>query len=240
MLKFCLTVDCEKLISFKQGNPRWSFYNRFKGRINSMIKHIRYNEQGFKIFYEEIKKQKFPCTFMLTGKLFNPVEKLSFIEWGYHSYNHLPLTLLSDEKIRREVNNIFQVNSMTPPLWMVEDVKNPKRVFEILKENGYKNIVYKGKDDGIKCMHYFDVKSPEIRSGIKCVHLSNCFEGNFSNHKIKLIKRDILKNLDKEGVYVLSTHDFTHKNTKNLKSIIFFVKELEKEGKLKIINLKDA
>ena len=35
MLKVCLVFDCEGFISFKQGNPRWNFYERIKGKINN-------------------------------------------------------------------------------------------------------------------------------------------------------------------------------------------------------------
>tara|TARA_Y100000034_G_C6806357_1_gene362102 strand:- start:249 stop:782 length:534 start_codon:yes stop_codon:yes gene_type:complete len=177
---------------------------------------------------------------MLVGKLFSPLENLDFIEYGYHTFNHLPLTLISDERIEKEVENIYKVKSITPPLWMVEDIKNPSRVFNILKKQGYQNIVYKGKDDGTKCFHKLSIKNPEKRFGIKCVFLSNYFEGNsFKGHILKL-KKQILKNLNQDVVYLLTTHDFTHKNLKNLKTIIYFIRKLEKENKLKNVNLKNA
>src|SRR4030042_4890109 len=128
MLKFCLTVDCEKFIGFKQGNPRWGFVEKIKGNINNLIKRIRYNEKGFDLFYEEIKKQKFPCAFMLVGGLFNPIKELNFIEWGYHTLNHLPFTLIPDEKIENEVKNIYKAKSITPPLWMVEEDRKSTRL----------------------------------------------------------------------------------------------------------------
>lgn len=240
MLKFCLTIDCERFISFKQGNPRWGKIDILKGKINSLLKTFRYNKEGFELLYKEIIKQRFPTTFMLTGRLFKPLEKSNFIEWGYHTYNHKPLTLLKDEAIEIEVNNIYNLESITPPLWMVEDINNPDRVFKILKKNGYKNIVYKGKDDGIKCLHYLDIKKSENKHGIKCVHLSNCFEGNWSKKRIDKIKEDIVKNIGKDATYVLSTHDFTHKNTRNLREIIIFIRKLEQNKKIKVVKIKDA
>lgn len=240
MLKFCLTVDCEKFIGFKLGNPRWNFIGKIKGKINSLIKKFRYNERGFDLVYEEIKKQRFPCTFMLVGSLFKPIEKLRFIEYGYHTLNHLPLTLISDDKIEKEVKNIYKAKSITPPLWMVEDIKNPFRVFRILKKQGYQNIVYKGKDNGIECFHKLAIKKPEKRFGINCVYLSNCFEGHYSHEYIKNIKSQILDNLEKDAVYLLSTHDFSHKNIRNLREIIIFIKNLEKQGKIKSIKLNQT
>tara|TARA_Y100000310_G_scaffold338921_1_gene429957 strand:- start:2296 stop:3018 length:723 start_codon:yes stop_codon:yes gene_type:complete len=240
MLKFCLTVDCEKFISLKQINPRWNNLDRLKGKINNLIKNLRYNENGFNLIYNEIKNQKFPCTLMLVGKLFRPLEKFEFIEYGYHSFNHIPLTLISNKRIEEEIKNIYNVKSITPPLWMIEDVRNPERVFKILKKHGYKNIVYKGQDKGTGHSHKLSIRKPEKRFGIRCVYLSNCFEGNSSKKHIQEIKKQILNNLDKEVVYLLSTHDFTHKNLKNLKNLIYFIKKLENQRKIKPINLKNV
>jgi hypothetical protein len=70
MLKFCLCVDTEKFISFRQGNPEWNSFEKFKGGINNLIKKFRYNENGFSIVYKTALSQQFPITFMLVGKLF--------------------------------------------------------------------------------------------------------------------------------------------------------------------------
>jgi len=240
MLKFCLTVDCEGLISFKQGNPEWGIWGNFKFCINKSIKNFRYNKNGFWLFYNEIKNKKFPCTFMLVGKLFKPVEYLDFIEWGYHTYNHVPLNLISNENIEKEVRNIYNVQSITTPMWRVEDVENPERIFNILKKSGYENTVYHGRVKKEKTFYKKFVKKPEIRFGIKCVHVSNYFEGNWNKEKINKVKKDILKNINKDAVYLLTTHDFTHRNLRNLKEIIRFVNKLEKIGKIKIVNLGKA
>jgi len=240
MLKFCLTIDCEGYTMFRQGNPEYTLLQNFKFYINNLIKNFRYNERGFWIFYNEIKKQKFPCTFMLVGRLFRPVEDLEFVEWGYHTYNHLPLIFLSNENIEKETENIFNVESITAPMWRVEEIRDPSRIFNILKKQRYKNTVYHGKNKGVKSFFRKSIRKPEKRFGIKCVYVSNYFEGNWNRKRIIEIKRDILRNLNKEGVYLLSTHDFTHKNSKNLKEIISFVKKLEDRGKIKAVRLKDV
>jgi hypothetical protein len=46
-----------------------------------------------------------------------------------------------------------------------------------------------------------------------------------------------MKNLDNKGVYLLTTHEFTHRNNKNLLNLIHFLKELEKQKKIKILRL---
>lgn len=237
MLKICLTIDCESYISFKQGNPEWNKYTKFKGKINNLIKNFRYNKNGFWVFYNEIKKQKFPCTFMLVGKIFKPVEDLKFVEWGYHTFDHIPLNLISNENIKKQVKNIYNVKSFTAPMWRVEDIRDPKKIFELLKKQGYKNTVYHGKCYKEKTFYKKQLKNPETRFGIKCFHVSNYFEGNWNKKKINNLKKHILKNLNKEAYYILTTHDFTHKNPKNLRTIINFLKKLHSQGKVEIMTL---
>jgi len=241
MLKFCLSIDCERFISFKQGNPEWSKFQKIKGRINNLIKNLRYNKNGFELVFNEIEKQGFKSNFMIVGRLFKPKDS-KFIEWGYHSLDHLPLTLLSNEKIEEQVKNIYDLVSFTPPMWRVEDLKNPDpgRIFRLLKKEGYKYIVYMGINQGIKSFYNKKITKPIKKYGLKCIYVSNYLEGNFSKRQIKNIKKEILRNLDKDTVYLLSTHDFTHRNIKKLREIINFVKRLEKDKKIKIINLKDA
>jgi peptidoglycan/xylan/chitin deacetylase (PgdA/CDA1 family) len=177
---------------------------------------------------------------MLVGNLFKPIEDLEFVEWGYHTYNHLPLIFLSEKRVLEEVKNRYELKSITAPMWRIEDTKDPSRIFNILKKEGYKNTVFHGVNKGIRSFFHKEVRTPENKFGIKCVHVSNYFEGNWNKKKINEVKRDILKNLDTEGVYLLTTHDFTHKNTNNLKELIYFVRRLEKEKRLNIVKLNEA
>lgn len=239
MLKFCMTIDCERFTSFSQGNPEWGFWGKFKFFINKRLRNIRYNEKGFEIFYKTILDEKFPCTFMLVGKLFRPIEEKEFIEWGYHTYNHLPLNLIREEKLKEEVRNILHCKSITGPMWRIEDIRNPDRIFKELKNHGYENTVYHGVCNKNKTVYTKRVVPPEMRYGIRCFWVSNYFEGNWSKKRMRNIEKDILRNIHSEGVYLLTTHDFTHKNTENLKRIIWFVRKLEEEGKLKIIKMGD-
>jgi hypothetical protein len=239
MLKFALTVDCERFISFKQGNPRWNKFEKFKGLINNWIKNLRYNSKGFELIKETVEKEKFPCTMMLVGDLFEKPEKNKYIEWGYHTLNHAPLTLIDDKKVEKEVENKWKLKSITAPMWMIEDIKNPLRVFKILKKEGYTHTVYRGKNNRINHSHYNTITKPVKKEGITCVHVSGFLEGNFSKEKIARIKEDILENINQEGIFLLTTHDFTHKNNKNLLEIMSFVKRLETKKKIKIRKLGD-
>ncbi len=239
MLKVVLTIDCEKFTSFKQGNPRWNKLEKLKGKINNLLKNFRYNKDGFEIVYNTLVNEKFPSTLMIVGNLFSPIKSPKFIEWGYHTLNHLPLTLVNDEVLKKEVKNKYDLKSITAPMWMIEDRKNPLRIFKILKKQKYTHCVYRGENRGIEHFHYNAVKKPIKKNGITCVHVSNFLEGNFSKKKIVKIKEDIIKHLEEEKIYLLTTHDFSYRNNKNLLEIVRFLKKLEKNKKIKIIRLKD-
>ena len=240
MLKFWLVVDTEKFISFKQGNPRWNSFERLKGRINGMIKNFRYNESGFDIVYDTILKQKFSTTFMLVGSLFKPIKSPKFIEWGYHTYNHLPLTLVSDETVKEQIKNIYKAESFSPPLWMVEDIRNQNRIFNFLEKENYKGIIYKGVDYGLKHKHSLSIEKPKRRGKLKLIHVSNTFEGNSSKEHMTNLFKEIKNNSDKDAIYCLCTHDFTHRNNRNLLKLINFLRLLESHNKIKIVNVKNA
>jgi hypothetical protein len=238
MLKVCIIVDVEEFLSLKQGNPRWNKFQRFKGRINNIIKNFRYDKKGFDKIYDLILKERFPISFMLVGSLFKPREKEKFIDYGYHTLNHLPLTLINNEKLKREIKNIFNCVGFSPPLWMIEDVKNPDRVFNALKKEKYNIVVYRGIDDGIKYCHYDSIKPLVDRNGIFCLHKSNDFQGNSSRKKMLSIFKDIGKNKDKNAVYCITTHDFVHKNLNNFKWIIKVLKNMQDKKMIKIVNMK--
>ena len=172
MLKVCLTIDCEKFISFKQGNPKWGSFERLKGKVNNLIKNIRYNKNGFEVVCKTLVKENFPATMMLVGSLFPKQEPVKNIEWGYHTLNHLPLTLINDESLQQEVKNIYRAKSFSAPMWMIEDIKAPSRIFSLLKKQGYTHAVYDGENDGIKSFHYRAIKMPCKKEGIVCIHLS--------------------------------------------------------------------
>lgn len=225
-LRFCLTVDVEDFISFKQINPMWNFFDRFKGKINTLIKDFRYNKKGFNKVYKIIVKNKFPCSFMLVGSMFKPRDNYEFIDWGYHGYKHLPFTKINDTKLKTELKNKFNAVSITAPLWLVEDQKNPKRIYQMIKKEDYKICVCRKPE--------FLVTDINIKYGITRIYLSGCFEGNSSKKHMVNLFEDIKKNINKDGIYCLSTHDFTHRNTKNLERVIKFIKE----NRIESVNLR--
>jgi hypothetical protein len=238
MLRVCIVVDVEGFISFKQGNPSWNFWQKFKGTINNLIKNFRYDKDGFEKIYCLVVKEKFPCSFMLVGRLFKPKQSPSFIEWGYHTLNHKPLTLISDSELRQEIKNIYNAESFSAPMWMIEDTKNPKRIFEVLKKEKYKIAVYRGTSDKEKNRHTSQISKPINKYGIKCVYTSNWFEGE-RRHKIREILKEVMQNSEKDAVYCLTTHDFSNKNLENFKMLIAKLKEMEEKGMIKLVNLAE-
>lgn len=238
MLKVCIVVDVEGFLSFKQGNPSWSLFEKFKGLINNLIRYTRYDKNGFDRIYGLVRKYKFPASFMLVGSLFKPKSgSLDYIDWGYHTLNHKPLTLISDYELKEEIKNIYNAVSFSAPMWMIEDVNNPERIFKALKEEGYKIAVYKGKNNGIKSMQQSQISDTTKKGGIKCVYQSNWFDGE-RKYKIKGILRDIINNTEKRAVYCITTHDFSNKNLENFEILIKKLKEMEDKGMIKIVNLK--
>ena len=238
MLKVVLTVDVEGFISFSQGNPKWNYFEKFKGFINSVIKNYRYNQEGFKKVYKTIVREQFPITFMLVGSQHTPKTKYPFIDYGYHTLNHQPLTLISDNQLKKELKNIYNSVSITAPMWMVEDNNNPERIYQEMLQQGYRITVYRGTNNGLKHHHCNVISNIENKSGMNCVRVSACFEGNSPQEHIKNILLDIKNNFNNDAVYLLSTHDFTHRNTYNLKQIIKHLKKWQSEGLIEVKNLR--
>ncbi|MFH0831799.1 MAG: hypothetical protein V1886_02965 [archaeon] len=233
MLDVCVVVDVEGFISFRQGNPSWNLWQKFKGKINNLIKGIRYDKNGFEKIYKLTIKKKFPCSFMLVGSLFKPKHNAPrFIDFGYHTLNHKPLTLISDSEMHREIKNISGAKSFSAPMWMIEDAKEPGRIFRALRKEKYKIAVYRGKND----KHESQISKPIIKYGIKCVYTSNWFDGE-RDFKVMEILNEIVQNSGKNAVYCITTHDFSNKKMKNFQVLISKLKEMEKKGIIKIKNL---
>lgn len=237
MLKVCMVVDAEDFLSFKQGNPSWNSWQKFKGRINSLIKYIRYDKKGFERIYNLVTRERFPTSFMLVGSLFKPVQgSPGFIDWGYHTLNHKPLTLISDSELKEEVKNIHKATSFSAPMWMIEDAKNPGRVFKELKKQGYKITIYRGQSKGISNIHESRISKPIIKHGMTCVYTTDWFHSE-TRKRIGKIIREIASNAERDAVYCITTHDFSNKSLKNFEFLIKKLKEMESKGMIKIKNL---
>lgn len=237
MLKVCIVVDVEDFVSFKQGNPSWNGWQKFKGAINNLIKSFRYDAQGFEKIYALVCRYKFPVSFMLVGSIFKPKAKSQkFIDFGYHTLNHKPLTLISDSELKKETKNIYNAKSFSAPMWMIEDARNPARIFRALKKRSYKIAVYRGMNKDTENMQKSGILPIMKKYGIKCVYTSNWFDGE-RGYKVKEILKEIVQHSEKDAVYCITTHDFSNKNLRNFELLIKKLKEMENNGMIGIVNL---
>jgi hypothetical protein len=243
MLKVCIVVDVEDFISFRRKNPEWTWWQNLKLKINSLLAPIRYERQGYEKIYSLVVKESFPISFMLVGSLFRPKEKKSFIDYGYHTWNHLPLTYINNARVEREVKNIYGCKTFSPPMELIEDPKTPGRILKALKKEGYRICVWAGPTIRDEKEKLVIIKEPRkkiaspARNYIKCVYVSNSFEGTSSLEHLRSIINEVKKNSKKNAVYCLVTHDFRHKNLKNIWYLMQELKKLQEMGKIKIVNL---
>lgn len=241
MLKVCVVVDVEGFISLRQANPMWGSWEKIKSKMNYLLRNLRYDKNSYYKMYDLVVKYKFPISFMLVGSSFKPLKKEGFIDFGYHSLNHKPLTLINDKELEKEVKNIFNAVSFSPPIWLIEDVKNPQRIFRALNKESYKITTYRGKVRGIipeaKSIKK-GIFKPIKKYGMKAVYVSNAFSGE-SITDIKKILREIKANCKKNAVYCVTTHDFSNKNTKNFEYLIKELIEMEKNKMIMIKNLRE-
>lgn len=179
---------------------------------------------------------------MLVGSLFKPKAGKGFIDYGYHTLNHKPLTYISDTEAKGEIRSIYNAKSFSAPLNLVDDPLKPGRVLKMLKEEGYKIVVWAGptiRDKNGKVVILPErkkISKPVAAGGIKCVYISNAFNDNFSIKQMEGIINEIKENAKKNAVYCIKTHDFCNKKTTNLEYIL---RELSKLRDKRIISLKN-
>lgn len=244
MLKVCLVVDVEGFISFRQKNPEWTAYQNLKKIAVYLLRNLLYDGKGYEKIYNVVCSYKLPASFMLVGKFFKPKETKNFVEYGYHSYSHKPLTYSSDETARREVKNIYNAVSFSAPMNLIEDPLSPGRILRMLKKEGYKIALWGGPTIRDKYGKIVvvpprkSIRNPVKVEGIKCIYISEFFDGRTSPEKIESIIREIEKNSKKDAVYCLTTHDFSNKNLENFKEVAKRLVEMKDSSKIKLITLK--
>jgi len=166
------------------------------------------------------------------GDILEKERNNKLFEFGIHAFSHEAMTLESPETIDSIISSaIKSANSIgiSPkscafPFEMTSDVNDPERVFNSVRKHGLKKVFYSGQDDGLKIKRYMDIKNPINENGLEKIWISSYFEGTSSKRYMKKIMREILKNREKDATYCLVTHDYTHKNTLNLKAILKFLK----------------
>jgi len=165
-------------------------------------------------------------------------------DFGLHAFSHEALTLESKSTVNSIVkagvlaaeSRGVKIKSFACPFELTEDEKDPNKVFDVLKENKIKRIFYAGKDLGLIKKRNMDIKKPEKDKNLEKIWISGYFEGTSNKEYLKRIIKSIKENYNKDAVYCLVTHDFTHKNTKNVRFMLNEIKKMESENLIKIIN----
>lgn len=183
---------------------------------------------------------------LYAGDFIEKEMKVPFFDLGLHAFAHESLTLEKKETVKESIESAVKASksigikpiSFGAPFNMIEDSRDPKRIYSILKKSGIRIIRYAGTEEGLRQNHFVAIKKPFKIGGLTAIHVSHYFEGNSSLNHIKKIIKEIKEASNKDVIYCLNTHDFTHKDTRNLQIIINKVLELEQEGKLKIVSMK--
>lgn len=179
------------------------------------------------------------------GEFIEREMKVPYFDLGLHAFSHEALTLESKETVESCIRaavkaaNSLKIKpvSFGAPFNMTEDVNELEKVYASLKKNGLKIVRVVGKEDIFKSYHKVSIKPLFKRCGLEAIHVSHYFEGNSSLTLINKILNDIKNSLGKNVVYCLCTHDFTHKNTRNLSAIMQEVLKLQDDNRIKIANM---
>lgn len=231
-MKVALVCDVEGLLFLDQGNPSYTGIDKLKFEVNKrLLAPFRYTENGYDIIYDFCVKNKLPITMNLVLSKYKPKPNTpKWIEFGSHTWNHKPLTVCSEDVLKEELKNPHEMVSLTPPMWLIHDFNFKKtiEVHDILKENGFKIYTTRGSSDGYTSFHYDFATIPSSFLGMRCVNISICYD---KLSQLNKLKRDLKfynrHYFDKDTVYVISTHDFVHKDTKKLEALYDVIKHHE-------------
>lgn len=169
------------------------------------------------------------------GDIIEKEKNNPLFKFGLHGFAHEALTLEPKETISAIIksgiaaaNKIgVNITSFASPFELIEDESDPNKIFDVLKENKIKRVFYSGTDIGLIKKRHFDIRKPIIKNGLEKIWISNYFEGTSSKNHIKKIINEIYRNRNKDAVYCLVTHDFTHKNQKNINLILSAIKKIQ-------------
>jgi len=129
--------------------------------------------------------------------------------------------------------------SYAGPWSFTEEIKEPKKIYNLLKKHKFRIVAYTGVDNYKEPFHTTLIKDKFKKYGLTLINVSADIEGTSSIKDVDKILSDIKTNLNKNVVYLLTTHDITHKNIKNISIIIDKVLEYKKDNLLEIKNMSD-
>jgi hypothetical protein len=238
-MRICLCVDVETK-KFLTPAPQFDIKDRAIWELNK-LRRYRYADSldGFANLVEVLKALQVPATFFVVEQLKSQAAQIHqnnpLFDIGSHSYSHQALTLLDDNALINELNQCTGV-SFGAPSNMIEDVNYPNRVIGMLIKRGFKIIRWCGVENGKQQSHKDGVSHVFKRQGILAVQGSMYFEGTSDdNHMTKVLYAiEGSKNLSDDYIFVLSTHDFSHRNTNNLFYLLNLIRT-----QFKFVNLVD-
>lgn len=224
-IKIALVCDVEGLLFLEQGNPSYKGIQKLKFAVNKhLLAPQRYTKKGYETVHYFCYEKKLPITFMITLNLFKPMRmEHDWIEFGSHTWNHKPLTLCNQKELNKELHNPYDMVSITPPMWLTEEGKRNNYIFDNIYTNGFKVCTYRGisKDNKAELLY---CREPIDRGKLKVVYVSAVYD---KESHLKKIKEDLKKNYSEDSIYLISTHDFVHKDTKKLEKLYEVIKNFK-------------
>ena len=177
------------------------------------------------------------------GDIIEKEKENSLFRFGLHAFSHEALTLESSEIIDSIISSGMQAaksigikpNSFAAPFELTQDISDPNKIFSVLRKYKIKKVFFAGADKGLTKLRKMQIASPTVEDKLEKVRISNYFEGTSSRKYLKNILSEIRKNKGQGKTYCLVTHDFTHKNTKNLDFIMSNLKNMERAGEIEIV-----
>lgn len=159
------------------------------------------------------------------------MKSVPFFEFGLHGFAHEALTLEKKEVVEEIIKEGIisaskvgvKITSFAAPFNMIEDIKEPNKIFNILKKYKIKNIQYAGKDDGLKSLHGFHSGGIKKKKGLILYGVDFSLDGTDDYKKIKEVIKQIRNS--KKSRIVIMTHDFTWKD---LNKFEFLIKNIRK------------
>ena len=172
------------------------------------------------------------------GDVIRKEKKNRLFDFGLHAFSHEALTLESEKSIHSFVRAGVaaakqcgvKITSFACPFEMTEDAQDPEKVARVLARNKISTLFqshlrHAGISPGDSLKKRYALQKPVTKGNVKRIYLSEYVEGTSSRKHLKKIMGEILAHRQKDAVYCLGTHDFTHKNTKNLDILFTFLKE---------------
>jgi len=166
---------------------------------------------------------------LFLGEFIEKIANSKLFELGLHGFSHEALVFEDKDTVDKIIKKAvlsakkrgIKVCSFVAPFNMVRDSKGPEKVFSALLKNKIRIA-----QDSHQDKRFYNYRT------LKLIKPDAFFEKTSSKTETDMILEKMSKN---KGLFVLSSHDFSWRNTKNLRRILNFIKK----NKIKTIHMKD-